>query len=95
LVLIQIHIEFAAADDKILESSLISADQNNILVIYNLLPGGSVMSIVEESEFKGNAMIVLKNDEEDKYPFQFGVKKAKLVLENIEAIKNFVEKHDK
>ncbi|HUD20698.1 MAG TPA: hypothetical protein VMQ44_01355 [Candidatus Saccharimonadales bacterium] len=53
------------------------------------------MSIVEESEFKGNAMIVLKNDEEDKYPFQFGVKKAKLVLENIDAIKAFVEKNDK
>lgn len=53
------------------------------------------MSFVEESEFKGNAMIVLKNDEEDKFPFQFGVKKAKLVLEHIEAIKTFVAKHDK
>jgi len=53
------------------------------------------MSIVEESEFKGNPMIVIKNDEEDKYPFQFGVKKAKLVLENIEEIKKFVEKFDK
>lgn len=53
------------------------------------------MSIVSESEFKGNPMIVIKNDEEDKYPFQFGVKKARLVLENIEAIKKFVEKHDK
>jgi hypothetical protein len=53
------------------------------------------MSIVEESEFKGNPMIVLKNDEEDKFPFQFGVKKAKLVIENIEAIKEFVQKHDK
>lgn len=53
------------------------------------------MSIVLESEFKGNAMIVLKNDEEDKYPFQFGVKKAKLVLENIEAIKKFVENNSK
>lgn len=53
------------------------------------------MSIVEESEFKGNKMIVIKNDEEDKYPFQFGVKKAKLVLENIEEIKKFVEKYDK
>jgi len=52
------------------------------------------MSIVEESEFKGNAMIVLKNNEEDQYPFQFGVKKAKLVLENIEAIKKFVKKND-
>lgn len=53
------------------------------------------MAIVEESEFKGNPMIVLKNDEEDKYPFQFGVKKAKLVLENIDDIKKFVEKYDK
>lgn len=52
------------------------------------------MSIVSESEFKGNPMIVIKNDEEDKYPFQFGVKKAKLVLENIEAIKKFVEKNE-
>jgi len=53
------------------------------------------MSIVSESEFKGNPMIVIKNDEEDKFPFQFGVKKAKLVLENIEEIKKFVEKHDR
>lgn len=53
------------------------------------------MSIVSEAEFKGNPMIVIKNDEEDKYPFQFGVKKAKLVLENIENIKKFVEKFDK
>ena len=52
------------------------------------------MSIVSESEFKGNPMIVLKYNEEDKFPFQFGVKKAKLVLENIEAIKKFVEKHE-
>jgi hypothetical protein len=53
------------------------------------------MAIVSEGEFKGNKMIIIKNDEEDKYPFQFGVKKAKLVLENIEGIKKFVEKYDK
>lgn len=53
------------------------------------------MAIVEESEYKGNPMIVLKNSEEDKFPFQFGLKKAKLVLEHIEDIKKFVEKHDK
>ena len=53
------------------------------------------MSIVSESEFKGNAMLVIKNSEEDQFPFQFGVKKAKLILENIEEIKKFVEKHDK
>lgn len=53
------------------------------------------MSIVEESEFKGNPMIVIKNGEDDQYLFQFGVKKAKLVLENIEEVKKFVEKYDK
>jgi len=53
------------------------------------------MSIVSESEFKGNPMIVIKNDEQDQFPFQFGVKKAKLVIENIEEIKKFVEKHNK
>jgi len=53
------------------------------------------MSIVSESEFKGNPMLVIKISEEDKFPFQFGVKKAKLILENIEAIKQFVEKNDK
>ncbi len=53
------------------------------------------MSIVEESEFKGNKMIVIKTNEEDKYPFQFGVKKAKLILENIEEIRKFVDKYDK
>ena len=48
---------------------------------------------IEESEYKGNAMIVLKQTEDDKFPFQFGLKKAKLILEHIEAIKKFVEKH--
>ncbi len=46
-----------------------------------------------ESEFKGNAMIVLSQGDEDKFPFQFGLKKAKLVLEYIEDIKKFVDKH--
>ncbi len=53
------------------------------------------MAIIEESEFKGNKMLVIKIDEEDKYPFQFGIKKAKLILGNIDEIKKFVEKYDK
>jgi hypothetical protein len=51
------------------------------------------MSEVAESEYKGNPMIVIKNSAEDKFPFQFGVKKAKLILAHIEDIKKFVEKH--
>ena len=53
------------------------------------------MSIVSESEYKGNPMIVIRNNEEDKFPFQFGLKKAKLILENIEEIKRFVEENSK
>jgi hypothetical protein len=52
------------------------------------------MAIVEESEFKGNAMIVLKRSEEDKYPFQFGLSKAKLVLEAVEQIRAWVAKQE-
>lgn len=52
------------------------------------------MAIVEEAEYKGNPMIVLKNTPDDRFPFQFGVKKAKLVLEHIEDIRKFVTKHD-
>ncbi|MCB4790908.1 MAG: hypothetical protein LHV68_03375 [Elusimicrobia bacterium] len=53
------------------------------------------MSILTEGEYKGNPMIVIKNAEEDKFPFSFGLKKAKLVVEHIEEIKKFVEKYDK
>jgi hypothetical protein len=51
--------------------------------------------IVEESEYKGNPLLVLKNDENDRYPFSFGISKAKKILECIDDIKAFVDKHDK
>ena len=53
------------------------------------------MAIAEFGEFKGNKMIVLKRNPEDKFPFQFGVSKAKLVLEHIEDIRKFVEENSK
>lgn len=53
------------------------------------------MSIAEESEYKGNPVLILKNDPEDRYPFTFGVKKAKLMLQHIEDIRAFVAKNDK
>lgn len=53
------------------------------------------MAIVEESEYKGNPLLVLKNTAEDRYPFSFGIKKAKLIIEHIEDIKKFVAKNDK
>ena len=51
------------------------------------------MSEVSESEYKGNPMLVIKAMPEDKFPFQFGVKKAKLILAHIEDIRQFVSKH--
>jgi len=48
---------------------------------------------VSYSEFKGNPLIELKRTEEDEYAFRFGVKKAQLVLEHIEEIKEFVEQN--
>jgi hypothetical protein len=47
--------------------------------------------VVEYGEFKGNKMIILKRNEQDNFPFQFGKGKAKLIVENYDAIKKFVE----
>ncbi len=52
------------------------------------------MAVVEESEYKGNPMIVLRRSAEDRYPFQFGLSKAKLVLDAVEEIKAWVAKQE-
>ncbi len=46
---------------------------------------------MERGEFKGNKMIILKRNPDDKYPFQFGLSKARLIIEHIADIKKFVE----
>ncbi|MCX5657829.1 MAG: hypothetical protein NTZ48_06365 [Candidatus Omnitrophica bacterium] len=46
--------------------------------------------MIEKSEYKGKPIMTIRRDEEDKFPFSFGVNKAKLMLENIEEIKKFV-----
>jgi hypothetical protein len=43
----------------------------------------------ELQEYKGNKLICLNPG--SKYPFSFGLGKAKMILENLEAIKKFVE----
>lgn len=47
--------------------------------------------MIEYDEYKGNKLIVLKRDENDQYAFKFGKAKAKLIVENFEAIKKFAE----
>lgn len=49
--------------------------------------------MIERSEYKGKPLIVIKRSEDDKYPFSFGLGKARLILENIEEIKKFVEEN--
>ena len=51
--------------------------------------------LIEESEYMGKPMLVLKNDDKDRFPFSFGLSKAKKIVESIEDIKKFVAKHDK
>lgn len=49
---------------------------------------------IQIGEFKGHKVITLSRQEDDKYPFSFGVGKAKLILENLDSIKKFVEEND-
>ena len=49
--------------------------------------------MIEKTEFKGKPVLILKRNEEDKYPFSFGLSKAKLIVENYEEIKKFVEEN--
>lgn len=49
--------------------------------------------MIEKSEFKGRPVIKLKKDDNDEYGFTFGLTKAKLILENLEEIKQFVEEN--
>lgn len=51
--------------------------------------------MVERSEFKGKPVLIIRRSEDDKYPFTFGMSKARLILENLEEIKRFVEDNSK
>ncbi len=49
--------------------------------------------MIERGEYKGKPLIVIKRSADDKFPFSFGLSKAKLILENIDEIKKFVEEN--
>ena len=50
---------------------------------------------VEFDNYNGNPVIIIKRDENDAYPFRFGIRKAELILENIDNIKKFVKENTK
>ncbi len=49
--------------------------------------------MVTIGEFKGNPVITLKQGENDRYGFTFGLSKAKLILEHLDAIRDFYQRH--
>ena len=50
--------------------------------------------VVTISEYKGNKLIELKQNDEDKYSFRFGVRKARLILDHINEIQQFVQEYE-
>jgi hypothetical protein len=51
-------------------------------------------AMIEKTKYKGKPVMVIKRSEDDKFPFAFGLGKARLILENIEEIKKFVEENE-
>ena len=51
--------------------------------------------VSERSEYQGKPILILKRTPDDKYPFSFGVSKARMIVENIEEIKKFVDENEK
>lgn len=52
------------------------------------------MAVIKESEFKGNPVIVLLRNEDDHYPFTMGLSKARLVVEAMEQIRDWVRQQE-
>jgi hypothetical protein len=50
--------------------------------------------MVKESTYLNKPLLTLLRAEDDRFGFSFGLAKAKLILENIDAITQFVEKND-
>ena len=49
--------------------------------------------MIERTEYRGKPVLIIKRSEDDRFPFSFGLGKARLILENIEEIKKFVEEN--
>jgi hypothetical protein len=46
-------------------------------------------------EYKGSPVITLPLSADGKFPFTFGLAKAKVILKYLDEIKKFVDEHDK
>lgn len=86
-------------------SALFSLLLSIMLIYYNYIKaranfifvsicGQEKIMIVEKTEYKGQPVLILKRNENDRYPFSFGLGKARMILEAIEDIRKFVEEND-
>ena len=46
---------------------------------------------VETTEYRGKKCLVLTRKKEDKFPFTFGIAKARLIVKHIDAIRDYVD----
>jgi hypothetical protein len=53
----------------------------------------SADGLVSVEMFKGRPVLVLRRTPDDKYPMSFGIGKARLILDNYQAIQDFVNKN--
>lgn len=53
------------------------------------------MAELLEGDYRGNAMLIIRQTPQDKFPFQFGLKKGRLIVDHYEQIKTWVEKEEK
>jgi hypothetical protein len=56
--------------------------------------GEELKYTAKRSEFKGHPLLALSSGDNEKYPFQFGLQKAKRIVACIEDIKKFVVDED-
>ena len=47
--------------------------------------------VSEISDFKGHPLLILKEFPNDERGFSFGLKKAKLILANLDSLKDFIK----
>ena len=50
--------------------------------------------MIEKTQYKGKPVLIIKRDKEDKFPFSFGLHKARLILDHIEEIKELVKENE-
>lgn len=48
----------------------------------------------ERGEYKGKPVLILKKSDDDKFPFTFGLGKARLILDHLEEIQDFVAEQE-